>query len=209
MRVLILGASGGIGAHVRRLARERGHELVLYAREPARLEPLSEREMAVRGEMTDRDTLAQALAGIDAVISVLGPTTNARDEVVLFETFSHVLVEAMEATGVRRLVTISGGACTLPGERKPARARLASAVVRFFVRYVVAAKQRELEAVAASNLEWTAPRPPRVTDAPATGHWRAGTVEQGLRITQGDFAAFMVEQLTSDDHVRQAPYVSN
>jgi putative NADH-flavin reductase len=146
---------------------------------------------------------------VDAVISVLGPTKNTADQVALFESFARSLVEAMSTHGVRRLVAISGGACTLPGERKRLGARVASTFVRLAVRHVVAAKQRELEIIAASDLDWTAPRPPRVVEKPALGKYRVGDDASGMSITQADLAAFMVDQLTDTTYLRQAPFVSN
>ncbi len=209
MKVLIFGASGGIGSEVRSRARAAGHELVLFARDPDKLEPLSDGETVVKGDIADAEVVARSVAGVDAVLSVLGPTSNTADQVELFEGFATALVSAMEAAGVRRLIAISGGACTLATERKRFSARIASAVVRLLVRHVVAAKQRELEIIVASDLDWTAPRPPRVLESAATGSYRAGDAARGMSVTQGDLAAFMVDQLTDNKYLRQAPFVSN
>lgn len=208
MRVLTFGASGGIGSHFRRQARAAGHELVLFAREPASLEPLFEGEMAVAGDIGDARAVAAAVAGVDAVVSALGPTANNAEQVPLFESFALSLVNAMKAHGVRRLVTISGAGVTLPGERKPLRGRVASAIVRLFVPHVVRAKQRELEIIIESDLDWIAPRPPRVIEGERTGDYRVGSGAGGLRITQSDLADFMVQALTDDTYLRQAPLVS-
>jgi len=209
MRILLFGASGGIGHHVRRLTLVAGHELVLFARDPAALAPLTERETALEGDIADSGRVAAAVAGVDAVISVLGPTSNSSDQVRLFEEFARTLVAAMRANGVKRLVTISGGAVTLPAERKSFRARIASALVRRVVPHVVEAKQRELDVVVASDLDWIAPRPPRVVDGPATGRYTVGERATGLRVTQGDLAHFMVAALTDDSFIRQAPLISS
>ena len=209
MRVLIFGASGAIGSHVRGRARADGHDLVLFARDPARLEPLAEGESVALGDIADEAAVAEAVRGVDAVISVVGPTSNSADQVALFERFAEALVSAMTAAGVRRLVAISGAACSLPGERKRLGARLASAFVSLAVRNVVQAKQRELDIIARSELDWIAPRPPRVVDGRASGSYRVGADARGMRITQGDLADFIVRQLTDDRYVRQAPFVSN
>ena len=209
MRVLLFGASGAIGSEVRRRARLAGHELVLFARDPARLEPIAPGEAIVAGDIADPAIVARSVAGVDAVVSVLGPTSNTAEQVALFEGFARALVSAMEAHSVRRLVAISGAACTLAGEHKAFRARMASGFVRLAARHVVEAKQRELDVIAASDLDWTAPRPPRVVAAPATGSYRVGDAATGMRITQGDLAAFMVQQLTDGTYLRQAPFFSN
>ena len=73
MRVLIFGATGNIGRHVREAALGAGHDLVLFARDPAKLEPLEDGEKAVAGDVADPAAVRAATDGIDAVISVLGP----------------------------------------------------------------------------------------------------------------------------------------
>lgn len=209
MRVLLFGASGGIGNRVRANARAAGHELVIFARDPAKLEPLAAGESVIEGDISDESLVDSAVDGVDAVVSGVGPTSNSAGEAALFEGFARTLVTAMQRHGVRRLVTVSGGAVTLPGERKPLRARLASGFVRAIVGNVVAAKQRELDIIMASDLDWIAPRPPRVVEGDGQGDYRVGDVEQGMRVTQGDLADFMVKSLTDDTYLRQAPYISS
>ena len=209
MKVLLFGATGGIGRHFREQARAKGHELVLFARDTAKLDPLHDGETAVVGDIGDRVRVTAAVAGVDAVISALGPTSNGADQVPLFENFARVLVDAMNSHGVRRLVAISGGAVNVPGERKRLAARIASAVVRAFVGNVVAAKQREFDLVYASDLDWVAPRAARVVDEPRTGTYKVGDAARGTRINAGDVADFMVGALTDDRYLRQAPLIAN
>ncbi|CAN5549812.1 NAD(P)H-binding protein [soil metagenome] len=211
MRVTIFGASGGIGRHVREQARANGHELTLFAREPSSLYPLAEGERVVVGDIGDAERVSEAVAGSEAVISAVGPTANSPDQVVLFESFAHALVKAMERHGVHRLVALSGAGVTAPKEQKRLPDRLVSAIVGRIVRHVVMAKQRELEIIAASSIEWVAPRPPRVNDGPATGIYKVGDHAIGprSRISQADLAHFMVSQLTDDRHIRSAPFISS
>jgi len=209
VRVLLFGASGGIGSRVRAQARAAGHELVLFARDPARLEPLDSGERVVAGDIAEPSAVAAAVAGVDAVVSALGPADNTSGQVTLYESFATALVEAMEANGVRRLVAISGAAVTLPGERKALRGRIASAFVRLLVPHVVRAKQREIEIISAADLDWIAPRPPRVIEGGQTDGYRLGDDARAMRVSQGDLAHFMVSALTDDRHLRQAPFISS
>ena len=209
MRILLFGATGGIGSAFRDQAHDLGHELVLFVRDPDRLAPLREAETPIIGDIAQQSDVERALdAGIEAVASALGPTTNTADQASLFEGFARVLVAGMQARGVSRLVSISGAACVLPGERKTLGARVASAFVRLSVRHVVEAKQRELELIVASDLDWTLPRPPRVVPGPRTGAYRVGPDARGLRINHGDVADFMVRALSDGSYIREAPYLS-
>ncbi len=210
MRVLIFGATGNIGRHVREAALGAGHDLVLFARDPAKLDPLEEGEEAVAGDVADAAAVGSATDGIDAVISVLGPRSNSLEQEEVFVIFARALVDAMQARGVKRLVALSGAAVRVQGENKRPLDRLASAVIGRAVRHVVQAKQRELDIIAASSLDWVAPRPPRVIDGPLTGEYRVGDHSVGprSRISTSDLAEFMVACLTDDEHLRTAPFIS-
>lgn len=209
MRVVLFGASGSIGRHVRAQARDAGHDLVLFSRDPDGLKPLAENERVVVGDIANLDEVSAAVADVEAVVSALGPTSRGSDQVRLFQAFARTLVGAMQATGARRLVSVSGAACTMPGEKRSLSQRAASGLVRVFVPHVVEAKQRELDVIAASHLDWVAPRPPRVVDGRATGAYRVGPSLGSNRVTAGNLAEFMVRQLTDDEYLRQAPYVSD
>src|SRR5688572_8141759 len=79
MRVLILGASGGCGRWVTRLAAKAGHEVTALVRPETPFEP--PREVRVqRGSALDPADLARASDGSDAAISCIGPQrTNPRN----------------------------------------------------------------------------------------------------------------------------------
>jgi putative NADH-flavin reductase len=209
MRVVVLGATGGIGRSVVDAARAAGHEVVAFGRDPSRLASLGHGVVIATGDATDGDAVARSLVGADAVINALGPTTRSREEVSRFETIARNLIAGMRGAGVRRLVDLGGAGITLRDEHKPLGGRIASLIVRAIVPHVVAAKQREYEIIADSDLDWTIVRPPRVTERPATGRTTAGERLAGRSITRDDLARFMVEQLTDTTYVRKAPFVSS
>jgi putative NADH-flavin reductase len=209
MRIAIFGAGGGIGRHVVEQARAAGHELTLVTRDAATLSSRPN-EHVLQGDVRDTALISAAVEGVDAVVNTLGPTSNTADQVELVETFTRNLVEAMQVASVRRLVTLSGAAVKVPGEHKSPADRFASTVVRIFAGHVLRAKQREYEVLAESDLDWVAVRPPRVSDDPARGDYRAGDLAVGprSRIGKADLAAFILGQLTDDAYLRQAPRIS-
>jgi putative NADH-flavin reductase len=208
VRVTIFGATGTSGRRVVDAALAAGHEVAVLVRDPARLEE-PERLRVVVGEISDAHAVEQAIAGSEGVIWAVGPTSNTPDQPALFESAATVLVDAMRRAGARRLVALSGAGVTLAGERKPLNHRLISRFVGLAVRHVVDAKRREYEVFAASGLEVVLVRPPRVVDGPATGQRSVGEQPTGARVTSGDLAEFMVEQLADRRFVDRAPYVSS
>ena len=66
--------------------------------------------------------------------------------------------------------------------------------------------------VEASGLDWIIVRPPFLTDGSATGSnqtFDASTDEKAHKIKRADLAAFMVAQLSNDEHLHRAVTVGN
>lgn len=67
-------------------------------------------------------------------------------------------------------------------------------------------------AIRGSGLDWVITRPAVLTDKPATGDVRVLTADSRHRarsLTRADLAAFLVAQLTNDDHLRTAITIAN
>ena len=107
MRVLVLGATGGIGKFLLEFATARGHEVTAFVRSPQKIALKSERLRAVPGDLLHAEQLAQVLRGQDVVLSAFGPATLRR--VTTRGEFGTALATAMERSGVRRAVVVSSG----------------------------------------------------------------------------------------------------
>ncbi|BDZ31573.1 short-chain dehydrogenase [Lactiplantibacillus brownii] len=101
MTILILGAHGQIAQLVReRLLNETTAHLTLYLRHADRMQPIDpSRETLIEGDVNDYATLKQAMVGQDLVYANLGGT---------FEPMAKNMVKAMTATGVQRVIYITG-----------------------------------------------------------------------------------------------------
>ena len=204
MRVLILGSTGRIGATTIREVIAAGHDVVALVRaKPAEDGPIS----YMVGDVTDQNMVDRAVEGTDAVIAALGPRSNTADAVETLAIGMRNLVAAMDRYDVRRLIALSGAGVDAVGDRKPLVDRIMSRVVRRFARHVVGAKQREFEIFSATDLEWTALRPPFVTDGSAVGYRLSFELTPGARVTRSDVGKALADQLASRDFIRAAPFV--
>jgi uncharacterized protein YbjT (DUF2867 family) len=70
--VLVVGASGSIGRHVLEQATEAGHTVRALVRSAAKARGLPMQAHAVVGDLTQPETLAAAVAGVDAVVFTHG-----------------------------------------------------------------------------------------------------------------------------------------
>ena len=75
MKVCIIGASGKLGRHMARHALDRGYEVVGVCREKsvAKLDAFKGRIAIIPGATNDRPVIARAVAGCDGVLAVLVP----------------------------------------------------------------------------------------------------------------------------------------
>ncbi|WP_244886485.1 NAD(P)H-binding protein [Paenibacillus odorifer] len=110
--VLILGANGGIARHAIDLfLNETDAQLTLYLRNSDRLSYItSSRARVVEGDVMDSEQLKEAMIGQDVVYANLAGN---------LEGMSRSIVEAMNTTGLKRLIFISsmGIYDEVPGEK--------------------------------------------------------------------------------------------
>jgi uncharacterized protein YbjT (DUF2867 family) len=103
-RIAVIGATGGVGAHVARLAMEQGHHVIAVARDATKVTvPVSETrtlDLASRNV----EATAAAIQGADIVLSCLGNRWGEK-EVVAAGTAT--IMAAMAQTGISRLALIS------------------------------------------------------------------------------------------------------
>ncbi len=101
MRLLVVGATGGLGRLAVAEAVSRGHEVTALVRDRARA-GLPEQVVTVRGDVLDPASLAPAVDGQEAVVCALG-TPSPRQASSLLENLTRNLVETMKSASVPRL----------------------------------------------------------------------------------------------------------
>jgi NAD(P)H dehydrogenase (quinone) len=99
--IAVTGASGELGGRVARGLAERGADLRLIVRDPAKAPDIPGAEVAVAGGYIDTDSMTDALRGADTVFLVSGrETPNRLDE-------HKSAVDAIVRAGARRVVYTS------------------------------------------------------------------------------------------------------
>jgi putative NADH-flavin reductase len=188
MRVLILGAGGGVGSHIVEEARSRGHDVTGAGRDAAR----------------DADTVAAAAAGHDLVISAAFDRSRPDSLLEILEALLHGLPRA----GVGRLILV-GGAGTLEVEPGKRVVDLDDFNPDYKAEALAHADALELLREADTPLDWTIVTPPRsFDDSGRTGSYREAAKEplvdaEGLsRISLEDFAAAVLDEAESPRHRR-------
>jgi len=221
MKLTIVAATGGIGRQVLHQAVAAGHDVTAVVRNPKQL---SGEVRIVTADLAAPDpaALESAVAGADAVLSGLGPRSVSAAGIASQGT--RAIVQAMQATGVRRIVVVSAaptGTVPSPGRPHPPKYDPGDG---FFMRHLFspltkAALRRHYADLALmedvlrdSGLDWTIVRPPRLTSGPATGTYRAAygqNLPGGFLISRADVAHLMLRVLEEPETIKQAIGIAN
>jgi len=207
VNITVLGATGRTGRPLVEEFLARGHRVTALVRDPATY-AAPEGVTVVAGHSRDAAALSVAAVGADAVVSALGPV--AKDATLHRDT-ARALIPVMTEHGVHRFVGVSGAGIDVPGDAKNRSARAISWAIRTFGGEVARDKLEEYALYAASDLDWTLVRPPRLTDGPRTGSVDHDA-HQSLRATtlsRADLAVFLVDVTEGDLYPRAAPFAAS
>jgi uncharacterized protein YbjT (DUF2867 family) len=203
MKVVVFGASGGVGNHVVQQALEKGYVVrgVYRSSSTPRLEP--NLEVVYVRDFYDHQALAEVIAGSDAVVSCLGlrrespknPWSRVTSPLNLMELFSMGLVEAMTTPAMpKRLVIVSAAGVG-------SSAAFMHPLLRFIFNHcTVGLEYKDLarmeDQVERSNLDWTIVRPVTLTTGQLTNKVeicsRYGLTDS---ISRADVASFLLRCL--------------
>ncbi len=122
MRLAIIGATGMLGRHAAIAAVNAGHDVIVTYRSPQALERLADLKCeARRGDLSDSDSLRDALSDVDAVINCAGYYPGAprpwREEVHTATAQMENFYKACAGLPLKKIVYL-GAAIALP--RDPA-----------------------------------------------------------------------------------------
>lgn len=209
MKLAIFGATGGTGKELVKQALADGHEVTVYVRNAAKLQITHDRLKVVQGTMAELDKISGAIAGSEAVLSALGPTSNTPAR-PLTEGMQNIIT-AMKQQNMQRLIVSTGAGVADPSDKPQLIGRLFGLALRLFARHVLADSQGMVAAIRNSDRAWTLARAPRLNDKPASGQIKVGYAGQGpgTQLSRADFARFMLDQLQTEQWVRKAPMLSN
>jgi putative NADH-flavin reductase len=210
MRVLIIGASQGIGLEATRQALALGHQVRALSRSASRMTLADPRLEKVEGNALNQQDVRAALVGVDAVVQSLGVGLGELfSPVTLFSEATRVLVAAMTAQGVKRLLCVTGFGA---GDSRASIHCLQRVPFQLAFGRAYADKSIQEQLIKDSELDWTIVRPGVLMNGRVTGRYQVlvepKTWRNGL-IARADVADFLVTQLDQSTYVHKAPVLVN
>lgn len=200
MKIALYGPTGNAGSRILKELTSRGHNVTALARDAKKL-PAG--VVGKQDDLSNIDTIAANIAGVDAVVSAYGPPAGDTDAVI---DVTKRLVEAVKKSGKSRLLVV-GGAGSLevaPGVSLLASGHLPAAWVS-----IATSHGKALDVLKASDINWTYFSPAGFFEpGERTGKFRLGTNnlisnEKGeSRISMEDYAIALVDELENPKHER-------
>src|SRR5688500_13698695 len=151
MKIVVLGASRGVGLEIVRQGLEAGHMVTAFVRSPEKLEVKNANLTMFKGDSMDAAAVAEAVAGQDAVVSTLGPTRPPVPH--MMETSAKNIVAGMQKYGVRRLVSTTGAGVRQPEDKPKFTDYFIGLLLNLLAKEVVMDSAENVKVIQASDLE--------------------------------------------------------
>jgi uncharacterized protein YbjT (DUF2867 family) len=213
MKILVVGASRGIGRQTVKQALDRGHQVTALARHPEKIGLQRPHLKFVSADVMDAKALQKAMAGQEAVICTLGlPTAQAIGPPIakrsyVLSTGTRNILTAMQAKKVKRLLCVTAIGS---GDSVKQCTPMARLVLRYGLRWLFKEKDRQEALIQKSGLDWTIIRPTALTN----GRLKGAKVEAGLpsgiltHVSRADVAAAILDLLDQPESYKKALAVS-
>ena len=206
-KILIIGASSGIGLNAVKLALAHGHYVKAFARGVKRINISHPNLEKISGDATNPQDVEAALKGVDAVIQSLGVPMGLKlitGPILLFSKSTKILLQAMKDNSVNRLITITGFGA---GDSRNSINFLQRIAFEAIFGRAYRDKDIQEHLIKDSGLDWTIVRPGVLTNSTARkpkvlldpSRWRNGCVSRAT------VATFLVQQVESNELVGECP----
>ena len=206
MRILIIGASKGIGLETTYQALAAGYDVRALARSATSINLSDAKLEKIPGDALNKQNVEAALAGINVVIVTLGiGLGDLFKPVNLFSQATRVLITAMTDKNVNRLICITGFGA---GDSQASISPLQRFPFKIVFGRAYDDKSRQEELIKQSGLDWTIARPGVLLNGARTGRYKVLREPSEWRngiIARANVADFLVKQIEDRSYIGAAP----
>lgn len=207
-QITILGAAGMVGRSLLHKAINRGFKVVVLVRTKDELQDFERLVEIIEGNYFDHHQLQKALEGSEAILSTIGPSMNAILSATEEDHYINSLVfiiKQMEKNKQSRWLSISDAGVKMVDEKLPLARKLLRVSLKSASKSNINIKDRELQLLAQSNLEWTSLRPPKIIEK-VEGEFCADEFNfSGTAVDLNQLTDFMLAEMTNNEWLCMAP----
>lgn len=211
MEITIFGASGGIGRLLVEQALDAGYMVKAYVRNPSKLELTHQNLEIIKGELSDFENIRTAIAGVDAVISTLGPPLKRNYEGWAILDAHINIVKAMEMEGVNRFITIATPSVNFNWDISSITTKMPTIMAKLFFPKAYKEIVKVGNVVSYSKLDWTIVRFIAPNNKPLTGSVKVTFGETKIKwgISRADIAAYLLLQVEDAQQIYSMPIIGS
>ncbi len=206
--IAVFGATGRTGKPFTELALKEGYQVKTLLRTPSKLEIQNPNLQVIQGDLVDAAKVEETIRGTEAVLLLVGMSPNVRVPVDFRAVMVRNILEAMQKTGVKRIIRLSN----IAGAREE-KDRLGFGVKlmqSLMNKNVIQDETTGTNLIKQSNMDWTVVRNSLIWASAPKGVYQAGYFGEGKNsVTAGDLAAFILQELKDGKYIRQMPFVHN
>ena len=208
MKIVVFGASGKTGSLLADEALSSGHDVIAYVRKPEAVKSSHPNLKVVAGYLNDKDKLKSVISGSDTCISTLGGASLTKHSPEIIEGINNI-VSIMEEESVTRFIYLSSFGAGDSRKYMPQPIRFLIADIMLLV--PLADHNTNESRITKSQLQWTIVRPGGLTNGAKTGNLKHGCemtkIKGSLSISRSNVAAFLLNQVTSNEYANKCVWV--
>lgn len=209
-QISILGAAGPLGRNLLQKAINNGFRVKVLVRRKEKLGELIKFVEVVDGNYFDKNKLQKVLEGSEAILSTIGPPLftelSLEDENNYIKSLAFI-IEQMDINKQSRWLNISDAGAKMDMEKLPLARKLLRLSLKAESKSTIHIKDRELQLLEQSPLDWTSIRSPRIMEKAKGRFCVDDTNFSGTVVDLNQLSDFMIAEMTKDKWLKKAPVV--
>ena len=207
IKIAVIGGTGKSGKYLVQQLLSQGFLLRMLVRKPETSQIKSPPIEVIQGNARDYEAVRSLIEGCHAVISTLG---QPKGETPIFSQATTNVIRSMNECRIMRYIVITGLNVDTAFDKKNAKTAFATEWMKTNYPETTADKQRELEILLESNIDWTLVRLPLIELTDRKSEMKASLEDcPGDKISATDLADFLIGQLSKKEYLRKSPFIAN
>lgn len=206
-KIAVLGGGGRTGKYLVNQLVDKGYSVKLLLRNPENFQIKSPLIEIIRGDAIDPVAINRLIDGCQAIISTIGQRQG--EPLIAMQATKNVL-EAVVNYGVKRYILVAGINVDTPFDNKGAETIIATNWMKSTFPLIQEDRQKAYNLLLASEVHWTLVRVPFIEFTDAVSAITVNLEDcLGNKISAGNIAAFLIEQLVDDAYLKKSPFIAN
>lgn len=207
-KIAIIGGTGKVGRRIATKALENGYQVRMLIRNPKILTLSDDRIEIIEGNVQNSEDIKKLLKDCQIVINTFGQPLKEKQ---IYSSVTETIFEIMADLQIERYIGVTGGSLTITGDKKSLINRVGAKIFEIIYSNMMTEKKNEWHILNANKLiKWTLIRLPFIVDEEEIGNIKESLTDMpGTKITNGDIATFIVNQIKNPKYIQKAPFISN